>query len=351
MKVCIVTVYNSINSGSYWQAKALEKKIKELGHEVSFLERKNDIVSSSSKISLMKRMFKHWIKYGFNEAKKQLEIVKEFKDLQKDFIITKNKKNELSQVDCFVLGSDTIWNIESKFFKKNYKTFFGDFETNGKVFSYAASVGNTKLETLQKYKDIPEMIERLTEVLVRDQETYDIVKKISKKTPKLVCDPTLLLSKQEYKLMENKRHNKNKYIFLYLFEDLKQEHIEQLTIFAKKNNLEIISGTKFLKYADKSIVNAPDTFLNHILYAEYVITDTFHGTIFSINLEKEFIVIDRNKKKVLDAIKRFNLLERKVQPNDNIIEKLTSKIQYKDVSRRVTEFREESKNLLEKNIR
>ena len=157
MRICIVTVYNSMNSGGSWQAKALETFLKQEGHEVCFLKRSNSGGAPSSKINMAIKVLRRLVGHGVNEAKLQYNIFKKFLEEEKQFeIIPNNKKFE--NIDLFILGSDTIWDLDRRFFRKNYKTFFGGIFGNKKVITYAASVGNTKIEKIKKYKDIPQML-------------------------------------------------------------------------------------------------------------------------------------------------------------------------------------------------
>ena len=114
----------------------------------------------------------------------------------------------------------------------------------------------------------------------------------------MVCDPTLLMSEKDYLEISKDVKEKYKYIFLYLFEDLSKTQGDKLKEFAKNNNLKIISGKSNNYYcSDKHIINAPQTFLNYMSNAEYVITDTFHGVIFSTNLEKNIWLLIEKKSK------------------------------------------------------
>ena len=197
MKICIVTVYNELNSGSFWQAIALKSSLEKLGNKVVFLKRK------SIKIEVIKIILKKIMKGKFKEIRTQFNIFKEFRNIQKTtFETIANKKKYFKDIDYFILGSDTIWNLETKYFLRNYKKYFGGIFKGKKVFSYAASVGNTTLKTIKKHKDIPLMLNKMVDISVRDEPTYNIVKEISNRNVKIVCDPTLLLSKEDYQKIE-----------------------------------------------------------------------------------------------------------------------------------------------------
>ena len=79
MRVCIVTVYNSINSGSFWQARALGLFLESLGIDVVYLKRENSIESSSSKIYQISYIMKKFIKNGFDESRRAYQMFRDFK--------------------------------------------------------------------------------------------------------------------------------------------------------------------------------------------------------------------------------------------------------------------------------
>ena len=349
MRVCIVTVYNSINSGSYWQARTLEIILERLGAEVFFLKRPNTDKSSASKINQISSIIKRFLKSGVLEAKLQYESFKDFHKCQEVFNVVPNKKERFSNIDLFILGSDTIWNIDNEFFAKNYKMFFGGIFENKDVISYAVSVANTSLDKIKRYKDIPKMLDNMKAISVRDEQTYEIAKKLSKNEIHMVCDPTLLLTRKEYEKMEKNPKEKN-YIFLYLFSKLTVEQEIDIINFAKKRNLTIVNGLNNHKFGDKIVINSPNNFLNHMLYADYVITDTFHGTVFSTNLNKEFVVINRNIKKVNNFLDRVNLDKRLVNGDRKISDIFNEKIDYKVCNYEIENFRNKSIEFIKKYI-
>ena len=106
----------------------------------------------------------------------------------------------------------------------------------------------------------------------------------------------------------------------------------------------------FLINFHPSFLNSPllkNNFLNYIHESSYVITDTFHGTIFSINFNKKFISIDRGKNKVNELLGNCNLIDRLVNNND-ISEQLENDIDYGEVNISVEKLRDKSVQFLEK---
>ena len=138
---------------------------------------------------------------------------------------------------------------------------------------------------------------------------------------------------------------KKDYIFLYLATQLSKNQIKDIKEFAEKNDLKIISTIFDREYCDRYIVNNPNNFLNYMIYADYIITDTFHGTIFSANLEKNFVVINRNKQKVNNFLETVKLNNRLIN-EETITEKFTKTINYDYCNEKLEEFRNESLNFI-----
>lgn len=312
-----------------------------------FIERKG---GSSSILFKVKAVIVESLKKGIKKGIKKIKTFKEFGKEQKEFKIIKKDSNKYKNVDLILLGSDTIWNLDSKYFRDNYKKYFGGIFKNKVVASYAASVANTSFEKISEYKDIPEMLEKLRYISVRDQETFSTITKLTNKKVEIVCDPTILLNKGDYKEIIKNEIVEKDYIFLYLFEKLSKKQIKSLKEFAKKRNLKIISGNNEFEYCDKEIVNVPYNFLKYMYNATYIVTDTFHGTVFSSNLEKQFIVINRKKQKVNNFLKQIGLEERIIDNSDEGIERLLEEIDYNECKEKLENIRNSSKQYLKEII-
>ena len=279
------------------------------------------------------------IKYGIEEFILNYNTNKKFKKMQESLNIIKYSY-AMKNIDTFVFGSDTIWNIDSDNLFKLRDIFFGNKFVNKKKISYAASFANAKYEKIQKYPDIKKGLNDFEYISVRDEYSFDIAKKICDKEVEIVCDPTLLLHKEDYNSLIN-INEKDRYIFVYLFSDLNSEQKTIIKKFAEKNNLKIICGTKKYDWIDKRVSNSPDSFISYMNNADYVITDTFHGTIFSTIFNKNYVVINRNKKKVNDFLNKCKLNNRLIE-NQYIDKLLSENIDYGKVNEIVDNYRKDS---------
>lgn len=306
MKIGIITFHNSNNYGALLQAIALQTKLRYLGHEVKIInyicENKRDIykVINISKSKSITQNFRQVIDSPFKLIKKIKadKFIEEKLNLTED-IFTKSdqiKKANLNY-DMYICGSDQIWNYENTKFDK---TYFLDFvENNKKKMSYAASFGLNEIEDIYK-NDYKKLLNEIEYMSVREETGRDIIKSIIDKECEVVLDPTLILSKNEWnKILQDNTINGykkkfEKYILVYTLHCTKEivEIAEQLS---EKTKLKIVNinanGTKdIIRGLRNNIIPSPLEFVKLINDAEYIITDSFHGTVFSLNLNKEFFV-------------------------------------------------------------
>ena len=341
-KVGIVTVYNSINSGSFWQAKSLEIYYTKKGFDVYYYKRNNN-GSSYSVWSQLKTYTKYILNLKFNKFITSLKSYMRFRQEIKNFNIIDQEL--FKYMDIIVLGSDTIWNLDVNYFLKNKKIYFGDIFNNRNIITYAASSGNTNLLKYD-YLDLKKSVSHWSKISVRDEYTKKLISKYTTKNIKLVCDPTMLLDKTDYlNYVKRKKYN-NRYIFVYLFRRLSKNQNIILKEYAKKNGLIIINGTVANNYYDKQFINSPSDFVCNMMNADYILTDTFHGTVFSVIFRKQFIVVDRNKNKIKDLLKRIDLKERISSiDNDNLIFK--NNIEYSKIEKKINHYISVSKKYLD----
>ncbi len=349
MKICIVTVYDNINSGSFWQAYALGQAIKMKGHEVYYYKRNKKNASPSIVIQL-KNIIKLTSHLHLLEAYDYLRQIISFHTTPHNFAIIDKTSKKYTLIDCFILGSDTIWNLNSEYYKNNKAIFWGDIFNDRKIISYASSIANTNPEVILKNKDYSSSINHWAAISVRDEYTKSVLTKITDKHVYLVCDPTLLFKKDFYSHICPQQTGN--YIFLYLFKKLDHNQDLQLRAFAAKNKLEIICGTErnISSQANRFIINCPYNFMTYMLGAKYVITDTYHGTIFSANFNKQFVVINRDLIKVRDFLSLIGLANRIIDRESEINITLNQAINFDYANQKLQELRCNSLRFLDYNI-
>lgn len=326
-KICIVTVYNACNYGSFLQAYALQEVLKDNNYKTYFINmpvEHDKIICSDSKSE----------DYSEYENKKYIKLVED----QKKFEVI--DKVDSSYVSC-VVGSDTVWNLFDKTYS-NIPYFTGKgLEECKNIISYAASVGPAKLEKLFLLK-FPRLLEirSFNHIAVRDEKTEKLVK-ILRKKPVRVLDPTFLKDLEEIKPQEK---IDKPYILVYTY-GLSDEKVEAIKKYAKENNLTIIATGSLCKWADMNIAVGSFEWLWLVKNAECVITTTFHGSIFSIKYNKNFAVLIENSSKINSLLKEFKLSDR-ICNEDTLIETLKSTIDYTEINKIMDERIQASKKYL-----
>lgn len=304
MKCGIVTVYNSENCGSYLQGYAMAKFLQKNGHEAVFI-RQNFGDHSASRRNYLIRLAKMVLRRKFMGAKLMVKRRKLFRQAIAQHLQVAKNANGL---DYCLLGSDVIWDVTGGLFRNHHPFFWGtQFPT--KVISYAASIGFSKKEDLEKMNFIRSSLENMEAVSVRDEVSQTLLQPYCDKEIRLVCDPTYLIGREDYDKIA-KPTELNKFIFLYCYGNLPAADREALQAIAKAEGLRIVTFGRDNAWCDLNLPYDPLLFLSVYNKADYIITNTFHGTVFSTIYEKRFAVVNNDKQKVLNVLKMCGLSDK-----------------------------------------
>ena len=346
-KVCIITVYNSENCGSYWQAFALQESFLRLGYDVFFLRREMKGTSHSA-YSLIKRCLRSLKRLDFVGS---INAIKQFCAFERYATKFATVDACSPDFDLCVLGSDTIWNLESAYFRKNRRVFWGGESEAKKTISYAASVANSSDSLIAHFPELQKYIQNLNKISVRDTYTEQIVGKIAQQDLRIVCDPTLLFDKNFYQSFVpcNQKEKKNKYMFVYYFGKMPEALEAKVRLFAQEKKLEIITMGGSLHSGVRNLYFDPYVFLECFKNSDFVITNTFHGTIFTLLFEKPAVFNSDGKNKVRELLQLFQLetfdcYDKMNSLHDYFCE---NKIDYENVRKKIDSLRGESKHFLE----
>lgn len=292
MKIGIVTIYESItNFGSFLQAYALKQYLEKEGHEVYFVQN----------ISTMKSILKNTIKINpkrefFSRFKKAFYFVK---DIRKLTLVDK-KNISKSKFDCLIYGSDEIWNLDNPYFQDGL--FWGKGINNIPQIAYAVSMGEMKESSFFR-SDFLNDVKKFSKIMVRDNRTFQILKKTGIGDLSIVCDPTLLVPLE--KLSKQSKIPNYKYLLVYSYGI--DEHLANIIkLFAKNNNLKIVSVCFWHYWVDKIIECESLQFSDLIQGAEYVFTSTFHGAVFTMLNHKKCCILPV-RVKVEDVVRRLGM--------------------------------------------
>lgn len=280
-----------------------------------------------------------------------------FKKLSPVYYGYEQLKEQSKKYTAVMVGSDQLWSpsgITSNF----YNLMFAD--DNTVKISYATSFGVSQINP-RYHKIYNTFLNRLNFISVRENSGKKIVEELSSNKAEVVCDPVILLDAEQWlKEIPNKRLYDEPYIFAY-FLGKSAEYRDAVTKFAKQKDLKIVTEPHMDSYnkADENFGDytpfdiGPAEFVNLIRNAEYVFTDSFHGSVFSMLYQKQFLVFNRysdnsssSKNSRIDSFcKNYGLSDRRY--NGNIAD-VENKINYEDVLGKVDEHRQKSKAFLDK---
>lgn len=300
-KVGVLTFHRAENYGSVLQAYALQKYLTDkLGIENELI----DYIPSGQEefyklfvpITNIRNLIGNILKLSIaNKYKKRKDAFQGF--LNSNLAISKDKysafnKNSLlsNQYSLIITGSDQIWNTECADFSWDY--LLEDVHGLKKI-SYAASMGGGKISDYDRYK---KCLEEYTSISVREQYASDVINQMfnNEKKIEVSLDPTLLLDKEDYNKIAAPRKIQGDYIFLYsVYHDDKLLHTIRrmkkkwgmpiITLISRNNSYKVLLNG--IKLANEE---GPEDFLGYIRYAKFVLTNSFHGSVFSMIYGKEF---------------------------------------------------------------
>lgn len=314
MKIDILSMQRIKNYGSVLQAYALKKMIEMQSNTVEFIDIKGlkEIKGSKKIINKLKKIDR----YFFKRILFKREIKKFSKNIflfQKN-VLNLNKEKFNSTGDLVVIGSDEIFKADPKSSWGVSSQLFGNIVGAKKVISYAASCGNLKINDIpnDKKNELNKYILKMQEISVRDKNTFNFIKDISNKESIFHLDPVLIYPfYEEINKTEKEFKINSKYMLVYSYSNRikDKKEIKNIKKFAKKRKLKIISIQGEQYWCDKFIGLSPFEVLIAFKNAEYIFTDTFHGTILSAKFNKNFTVMirDSNKEKLSDLIERLDL--------------------------------------------
>ncbi len=359
-KVGIITVHRNVNYGANLQAFASARFLSNSGFNAEIvdylpknLDKDNYLVGwlKSSWDNDENRSFSHRLKLflalllSAPDKNKKLKAFYKFREQKCKKSPKYNSLDEVVKANYtdIVCGSDQIWNPDIT--EGINPIYFGDILGVKNKISYAASLGREKYNETDEIS-AANLIGKMDYVSVREAKSVDYIEKISGKKVSCVCDPVFLLENQEYIKIAKPIKIKKPYLLVYSVVG-NDAMLNAALEFAKNKNLTVVEICQNKNRKHKHIQlssAAPEEFLGAILNAEYVVTNSFHGTAFSIIFEKNFYVFDNKGRgsRITDLLTKAGLMDCLVQ------EKIQSKelADYNKVNKNLKTYIEQSKNFL-----
>lgn len=356
MKIGILTQPLKTNYGGLLQAYALQTVLKRMGHEVLTINlfRKERPIQTIKKFLLIaKRLILHYISCK-NEPIRTWLTTKEENLIsrhtnrfikenirQTETIESKNIQYLINKYkfDAYIVGSDQVWRPKYSTCLSNYFLDFLDDNNHAKRIAYSASFGVDNWEfTEGQTKQCSSLVKKFNAVSVREHSAINLCKEKLGIEVTLQLDPTLLLEKEDYiKLIEKDNIPKSEGNLMIYILDKNKNNDEIIQVVSKELNLSSFSVmpksklNEVDKYSIKDCIYPPVTeWIRGFMDAEFIITDSFHGTVFSIIFNKPFISIGNQER----GITRFSTLLKFVGLENRLIlslDELTTEMIYESI--------------------
>lgn len=308
MKIGLITFHDAINYGSNLQTYGLYKKVRDLGHECEIIDYQCE--------NIRKREFPKPMKWTLRGIAHELTIERKYRKryrLTHEFLLkmqmsSKYFRNTIElmpdQYDKYLVGSDIVWGLDITGGDTAYMLDFVKDRT--KKYAYAASVGNEWSEK-EKLK-VSKLLSDFRHIAVREIESAEWVENLTGKKSDVVCDPTMLLTSEEWKTMASEKFKCDNYVVVY-FDNKNGDCMKSALIYAKAHGLKVYrlgNGHSGKGYKDVMPYTIED-FLSMILYASNLYTSSYHGILFSVYFNKKFVYFNNLHKS------RINTLAEKIK--------------------------------------
>jgi hypothetical protein len=363
LKVGILTLHVGDNFGGVLQAYALQETVKQLNAGcVEIINYKEPYLIDKFKLIVINKSSS--IKFIISFIDNMLFIPYRYlaKIRYKSF---RNKYMNLSSVkyfnskdingyDAYIVGSDQVWNNE---LVKDDATFLLDFcAKSKKKIAYAASLGNSnvigkQLDWLKKY------INNIDYISVREDSAKKIISSLTKKEVVHVLDPTLVADRKVWDNLIKVAKFKTPYLLLYRIyanDELydvanriaRQFHLKVIYIHYWCNNVKVLDySIKPYKYGFKNVRSAgPKDFITLLKNANFIVTNSFHGTAFSIIFNKNFIAVPDKERgnRLTSLLNMFKLSERIITSHKQVLENFNFEVDYKTANEILNREKEKS---------
>ncbi len=370
MKIAILTFPLKTNYGGILQAYALQKYLKDFGHEVYLV----DIPGKTD--SFLKYIINHLkVIYVYKNLTAYFKIEKQHEKIRKkiknfieeNFLFTEpidiaeiKEKLKKYSFDIYIVGSDQVWR---PFFSVDIKTFFLDFVKDDKNIvkaAYSVSFGTIQWEFSKELtEECSKLIQNFDYISVRESSAVKLCQDYFSVKPEHLLDPTMIIDKNIYAEFAQKTTIKKENLITAYILDNSSEKIKIINKIADKMNMSVIElmpSTKRFKEksykTELSILPSIEEWLSSIMNAKFVVTDSFHGVVFSIIFNRQFIAINnksRGSARFDSILALFNLKDRLINSESELTESLIkSEIDFDQVNIILKKEKEKASGFLQK---
>lgn len=364
MKIGILSFHRAFNYGAQLQAYALSRTLREMGHDVEFVDYRQPMVENYFKIfnlniykdSNIQNKLKIFL-FRLYTLKRRISRFKNFKRFSNKWI---NKSSQFEegkkfndQYDVLIFGSDQIWTVR---FLHNFDPILWgaiNIITNKKI-AYAPSMELKFLDNdqLQFCKSHLSNFDALS---VREESMKTLLSPLTDKNISVVLDPVFLRPFEEYQSLSEKSKLKlpSQYLLIYTIGKPSPYVLKIANYIAKEKDIPIIkiAGDVFLHSSKEDIPTAgPYEFLEAFNKADFIITTTFHGTAFSVLCQKDFYSIKNEgiSGRAEALLTKIGLANRLISSPDSV--DLKDKIDFSVANRKLDQLKKESLDYLKREL-
>lgn len=366
MRIGILTLPFNNNYGGYLQAYALMAVLKQMGHKPTMLMRRQNVakVSFCWKLKLaIKGILKTIltfrkcqivcdVEYPFrHRGAEMLKFVDVHIAPQTPYIYDTNSLREYCEgrYDAYIVGSDQVWRA---IYVPDIRNYFLDFTTGWRVkrVAYAASFGTDTPEyTDEQICQCGKLLKSFDAVSVRENSGKGVIDRFGWSAQNLqsVLDPTMLLTAADYsKVLPKTPCGSLHKIFYYVLDETEgvENFLGELASFLRLG----LCGISNIQKGNGVLASIED-WLTNIRDAEFVVTDSFHGMVFSIIFHKPFVVCvnsNRGADRFSSLLAELNLSDRIIEPGNDLKKQVSDNINWFEVDNRLGELRDHSFNFL-----
>ena len=339
MRVAIVTLHRVYNYGSVLQAYATQRVFEKRGHDAKIVdyitpqrtkwrlfwgkgaEGQSNIIYRIAKIGsfiLKEKTFGSFVRSRLNLTKK--------------YVTSDDLRKDPPEADVYVTGSDQTWN--SQYNEGIDRGFFLDFlPENARRVAFVSSFGKAELDE-KEIDETRRLLSRYEKISVREDSAVRIISDLGLEAPTQLIDPTMMLTKEEWLKIASPRLVKEPYLILMLLYNEDNHATEYARKIADKKGLKLVKISWEMKkppLVDQLFTHrSPADFLSLFYYADFVVTNSFHGLAFSLNLEKQFIMVPRNEfnSRIESLLRLCSLSERLVSSEEDALKYASQVIKY-----------------------
>lgn len=367
-KVSLITLQYINNYGSVLQTYASQRYLEEKGYSVEVVNYTRENCRFENLKKSMKAYYKQkglifklpfvsdllvmrWRRLHV----KRNEVFEKFRNerihLSEEYDSAEELQKNPPVADYYCVGSDQMWNY--LYNDGVLPEYFLCYAPEGKKkFSLASSVGLEKLEDEKCAGSMKEYLEDFSLITVRENTAKRLLDELGVKNCHQILDPTLLIPKEKWvSSMGLKQKSREEYVLVYQLNPCKEMDDFALKIAQKKGcKLIIISNNIRLSVPGAEIIDNPtvEQFLELILNANCVVTDSFHGTAFTLNFNREIFswLPKKYSTRLMSVLELLGLKDRAFTCAEDRWETL-EKINFDEVNRILTQAREEATQLID----